>query len=105
MTHEFRAPINAILSLSRLLLDGELDPERRTEVGFIRRAAETLSELVDDLLDMARIEAGKTTVRRDEFEVAELFAAARGLMRPLLAPGPVELIFEEPSGIPTLRTD
>jgi signal transduction histidine kinase len=54
---------------------------------------------------MAKIEAGKTTVRRDAFTADELFAALRGLMRPLLAPGPVELVFEEPAGIPALHTD
>jgi signal transduction histidine kinase len=82
MSHEFRTPINAILSLSRLLLDGgdgELGPDQRTEVTFIRQSAQTLSDLVDDLLDLAKIEAGKTTVRRDDFEVADLFAALRGM--------------------------
>ena len=91
MSHEFRTPINAILSLSRLLLDGgdhELNSDQRTEVTFIRQSAQTLSDLVNDLLDLAKIEAGKTTVRRDEFAAAELFAACRGMMRPLLGRGP-----------------
>jgi signal transduction histidine kinase len=108
MSHEFRTPINAIVSLSRLLLeDGEygLGPEQRTEVTFIRQSAQTLSDLVDDLLDLARIEAGKTAVRTGEFAVADLFAALRGMLRPLLGPAPVDLVFEEPAGIRPLRTD
>ncbi len=103
MTHEFRTPINAILSLSRLLLDGldgELNDDQRTEVTFIRQSAESLSELVNDLLDLAKIEAGKTTVRREAFEVADLFAALRGMMRPILGSSPVDLIFEEPDRHP-----
>lgn len=110
MSHEFRTPINAILSLSGLLLDGgdddgELGRDQRIEVYYIRQSAQALSELVEDLLDLARIEAGKATVRRDEFAVADLFAALRGMMRPLLGRAPVELIFEEPAGLPNLRTD
>ena len=108
MSHEFRTPLNAILSLSRLLItrtDGELTPEQEKQVGYIRKSAEDLSELVNDLLDLARVEAGKTVVRPREFEVAELFSALRGMLRPLLVSTSVDLIFEEPRGIPTLCTD
>ncbi|MHB1558286.1 MAG: sensor histidine kinase [Isosphaeraceae bacterium] len=108
MSHEFRTPLNAILSLSRILLeglDGELTEEQRVEVSYIRQAARTLSDMVNDLLDLAKIEAGKTTVRPEAFEVSELFAALRGMMRPILATDAVHLVFDEPVGIPTLHTD
>ena len=67
MSHEFRTPLNSILALSRLLLDrsdGELTEEQETQVRFIRKAAQNLTELVDDLLDLAKVEAGKTVVVR-----------------------------------------
>src|SRR5262249_40548602 len=70
MSHEFRTPLNAILSLSRLLIsraDGPLSPEQEKQVGYIRKSAEDLSELVNDLLDLARVEAGKVVVRPREF--------------------------------------
>ena len=70
MSHEFRTPLNSILALSRLLLsrsDGDLTPEQETQVRFVRKAAENLTELVDDLLDLAKVEAGKTTVAPSEF--------------------------------------
>lgn len=108
MSHEFRTPLNAILSLSRILLeglDGELTEEQRLEVTYIRQAARTLTDMVNDLLDLAKIEAGKTTVRPEAFEVSELFAALRGMMRPILGTDAVLLIFDEPAGIPTLHTD
>jgi signal transduction histidine kinase/CheY-like chemotaxis protein len=108
MSHEFRTPLNAILSLSRLLLsraDGHLGPEQEKQVGYIRKSAEDLSELVNDLLDLAKVEAGKTVVRPREFEVAELFSALRGMLRPLLAGTSVELILDEPQGIPTVYSD
>ena len=73
MSHEFRTPLNSILALSRLLLarsDGELTAEQETQVRFIRKAAENLTELVDDLLDLAKVEAGKTVVVASPFTVA-----------------------------------
>lgn len=109
MTHEFRTPLNAVLCLSRLLLDridGELTSEQEKQVSFIRKSAEELSELVNDLLDLAKVEAGKVTVRPNEFEVIDLFSALKGVLRPLLDENSsVNLVFEEPIGFPTLYTD
>jgi signal transduction histidine kinase/CheY-like chemotaxis protein len=108
MSHEFRTPLNSILALSRLLLDrvdGELTGEQERQVGFIRKAAEGLYELVNDLLDLAKIEAGKIEVRPVEFEVANLFSALRGMLRPVLLSQSVTLVFEEPVDIPPLHTD
>jgi len=108
MTHEFRTPLNSMLALSQLLLDemdGPLADEQRKQVGFIRKAAEDLSELVNDLLDIAKIEAGKTTVRPKEFTVTDLFSALRGMLRPLLINSSLALVFDEQEGMPELFTD
>ena len=109
MSHEFRTPLNSIMSLSRLLLeriDGDLTPEQEKQVKFIRQSAEGLSELVNDLLDLAKVEAGKIVVHPNSFEVKELFATLRGMLRPLLAHNSsISLIFEEPQDCPTLYTD
>jgi signal transduction histidine kinase/CheY-like chemotaxis protein len=109
MSHEFRTPLNAITGLARLLLDrtdGDLTPEQDKQVTLIRRAAEDLTELVNDLLDLAKVEAGKVTVRPSEFDVADLFGALRGMLRPLLASNSgIALVFEEPAGLPLLQTD
>ena len=81
MSHEFRTPLNSILSLARILLDrtdGELTAEQEKQVTFIRKAAEDLSELVNDLLDLAKVEAGKVVIRPQEFEVV---APVRGAAR------------------------
>jgi signal transduction histidine kinase/CheY-like chemotaxis protein len=99
MSHEFRTPLNSIRALSRILLDradGELTGEQERQVRFIAKAAEDLTELVNDLLDLAKIEAGKTEVRPVEFAVANLFSALRGMLRPLLVSDDVKLVFEEP---------
>jgi signal transduction histidine kinase/CheY-like chemotaxis protein len=108
MSHEFRTPLNSMRALCGLLLaktDGPLAPEQETQVKFIAKAAEDLSELVNDLLDLAKIEAGKVEVRPARFEVAELFSALRGMLRPLLVTESVDLAFEAPEGLPTMHTD
>ena len=110
MTHEFRTPLNSVLSLSRMLLDrmdGPLTPEQERQVRYVQRAAQDLDVLVNDLLDLAKVEAGKVAVRPDEFPVENLFNALRGIFRPLLGPEPAtELVFAEPpAGFPVLCTD
>jgi signal transduction histidine kinase/CheY-like chemotaxis protein len=108
MSHEFRTPLNSILALTRLLLDrsdGDLTVDQERQVHFIRRSAESLYELVNDLLDLAKVEAGKITVHASEFEVRNLFGALRGMLRPLLLNTSVNLIFDEPQDISPLFTD
>jgi PAS domain S-box-containing protein len=108
MSHEFRTPLNSIFALSRLLLDradGELTSEQEKQVGFIRKAADSLLELVNDLLDLAKIRAGKTDVHPVEFEAVNLFSALRGTLRSLAVNQAVKLVFEEPEGLPLLYTD
>jgi signal transduction histidine kinase/DNA-binding response OmpR family regulator len=108
MTHEFRTPLNSILALSRMLLerlDGELTAEQEKQVGFIRSSAETLSDLVNDLLDLAKVEAGKTVVTPAPFTVDALFGALRGMLRPLLVGEAVSLVFEDVAALPPLDTD
>jgi len=108
MSHEFRTPLNSIRALSRLLLDrvdGELTTEQEKQVGFVSKASEDLTELVDDLLDLAKIEAGKIEVRPIEFSVSNLFSALRGMLRPLLVGDAVKLVFEEPQATLTVFND
>jgi signal transduction histidine kinase len=105
MGHEFRTPVNSIMALTRLLEELDLPPEGRKQLSLIGRAAQDLESLVNDLLDLAKIEAGKVDVRAAEFEVANLFSALRGMLRPLLVNRSLSLVFEEPEGLPLLYTD
>src|SRR6185436_4159384 len=102
MTHEFRTPVNSILALTSLL--GERlrsEPDEKDEVYYIRKSAQQLSDIVNDLLDLAKVEAGKIEVRPAPFEVQALFGALRGMLRPLLMNhSSLSLVFEEPEGLP-----
>lgn len=105
MSHEFRTPVNSILALTRLLEESNLDADARKQLGLIRRAAEDLESLVSDLLDLAKIEAGKIDVRAAEFEIANLFSALRGMLRPLFLNRAVVLTFEDTEGLPPMFSD
>lgn len=108
MSHEFRTPLGSIRSIVRLLLDemdGPLSAEQRKQVGFIQSSAVELHEMVDDLLDLARIEAGRISISPAWFEMVDLFAALRGMFKPLLQSDAVNLIFEEPQDLPRIYTD
>jgi len=108
MSHEFRTPINAIRSVTRLLadrVDGPLTDEQAKQVGFIQSAAVEFAEMVDDLLDLAKVEAGRVEISPAWFEMVDLFSALRGMFKPVLTNPDVNLVFEEPHGVPKLFTD
>ena len=108
MSHEFRTPLNSIRALTQLLLqrsDGPLTDEQGVQLDFIRKATEELSELVEDLLDLAKIEAGKIDVRPAWFSIADLFSALRGMLRPLLVSDKVALHFDASEALPPLYSD
>lgn len=108
VTHEFRTPVNSVLALARLLLnrtDGDLTFEQERQVCYVRDAAQQLAEMVNDLLDLAKVESGKTEIRLTSVVASKFLGATRALMRPLANSDRVALIFEEPSPGLTLETD
>lgn len=108
MSHEFRTPLGSILSIASLLkdeVDGPLSAEQHKQVAFVSGAARELSDMVDDLLDLAKIEAGRISISPAWFDMFDLFAALRGMFRPIVNMSSVDLIFEAPAGLPRLFTD
>ena len=108
MSHEFRTPVFSTVSLCKILLDrsdGELTEEQERQVSLILRAQEGLAELVNNLLDLAKVEAGKSTVNPSEFSVEDLFSALRGMFRPMPSNPHVALIFDDPPETPPLISD
>ncbi|HWN85738.1 MAG TPA: ATP-binding protein [Vicinamibacterales bacterium] len=108
MSHEFRTPLGAIRSIARILLDrldGPLTDEQQRQVAFIQSSATELSDMVDDLLDLAKVEAGRVTISPAWFDMVDLFSALRGMFKPILSSESVSLIFEEPTGVPPVYSD
>lgn len=108
MSHEFRTPIGATLSIARLLLDhvdGPLTAEQERQVEFIQTTCQEFSNMVDDLLDLAKIEAGRVDISSEWFEMMDLFTALRGMFKPILDNDALNLVFEEAEGLPRLYTD
>jgi signal transduction histidine kinase len=108
MSHEFRTPLGSIRSLTRILLDGldgPLTDEQEKQIRFIQGSAEELTEMVNDLLDLAKIDAGRISISPEWFEMVDLFAALRGMFKPILTNQTVDLVFEEPTDVPRVYTD
>ena len=82
-----------------------MSEEQHRQVAFVSTATRELSDMVDDLLDLAKIEAGRITISPAWFDMLDLFAALRGMFRPIVDASAVDLIFEEPVGLPRLYTD
>jgi len=107
-SHELRTPLSSIRALARLLLDrldGDLTQEQERQVKFIEKAANDLSELVNDLLDLAKIEAGKVEVQLAPVSVDNLFRALKGMLRPLVDEARVELVFDTPDFTEPFESD
>ncbi len=108
ISHELRTPLNAILNITGLLIDradGPLNDEQDRQVSFVRGAALTLAEMVNDLLDLARIEAGRSVVRPTSFTAIDLFGGLRGMFRAITPSERVALVFDDPNDLPAFATD
>jgi signal transduction histidine kinase len=108
MSHEFRTPLASITSMAGILLngmDGPLTTEQQRQIKFVQGSVRELTEMVDDLLDLAKVEAGRISISPEWFEMVDLFSALRGMFKPIVTSGAVSLIFEEPQSVPRVYTD
>jgi PAS domain S-box-containing protein len=97
MSHELRTPINAIIGYTELLTEqvyGEIPEEQRTALDRIGRSARHLLDLVNDVLDLSKIEAGKLTIEVEPVEIEPLIVDLEATMRPLASSHDVELSFD-----------
>lgn len=91
--HELRTPLTGVLGMAELLADGPLDARQRDRVAAIQCAGRHLLRLVNDALDLARIEAGRLPLQPAPFALRPLLEEVAGLLRPLAAAKDLRLSF------------
>ncbi len=100
MSHELRTPLNAVLGFGQLLDRRILDPAQRDSVHHILRAGRHLLELINEVLDISRIESGQMSVSPEPVSVASIVDETTTLMQPLAAANQVDLsIVGGPTGL------
>jgi signal transduction histidine kinase/CheY-like chemotaxis protein len=112
VSHELRTPLNIILGFLEVIQrypevygDVQWTPALRRDVGEIQRSARYLSDLVDDILDLARIEALKMPLHREPTHLEEVIGEAVDLARRLVHKKPVEIVISVPEPLPLLFVD
>jgi signal transduction histidine kinase/CheY-like chemotaxis protein len=103
LSHELRSPLNAISGYAQLLeQDSTLNAKPRDQVRVVRRSADHLSGLIDGILDISKIEAGRLYLSRDEVRLSEFLDQLVGMFRLQASAKGVEFIFKRPAVLPVV---
>ncbi|WP_165383898.1 response regulator [Pseudidiomarina tainanensis] len=101
VSHEIRTPINAILGMTQLSLKTDLDDQQRSYLRSIESSSRILLGIVNDLLDFAKIEAGKLTIEAIPFDLEEVLANLADMFAYRAYDKNLEFIINLPTNIPT----
>ncbi len=97
MSHEIRTPMHGILGLAQLLLDGSLAPRQRAWGDSIVTSGQSLLRIINDLLDLSKIEAGRLELDHDDFDLADVLRETQSLMQPVATRKGLELLLNLPA--------
>lgn len=101
MSHELRTPLNSILLLSRLMAENEaMDPEHQEYAAVIQSSGQGLLSLIDEILDLSKIEAGKMELDRTNVKVDEIVSSMRSLFNPLAKDKNLNFTIEKSAEVP-----
>ncbi|QDW27422.1 response regulator [Pedobacter sp. KBS0701] len=101
MSHELRTPLNSILLLSRLMAENEaMDPEHQEYAEVIQSSGQGLLSLIDEILDLSKIEAGKMELDRTNIKVDEIISSMRSLFNPLAKDKNLNFVIEKSAEVP-----
>ena len=85
VSHEIRTPMNGVLGLTEAMLLEELPPSLRERLGLVQRSGQSLVALINDLLDLSKVEAGKVRIERARFDLQMLLSDLARIYQPLAA--------------------
>jgi signal transduction histidine kinase len=106
VSHELRTPLNSILGFSDVLSGvDKLDEKQRRYVGNIQRSGRMLLDMINDILDLAKVESGKMEIRLGEFKIGSLIATQCEMARPLAEKKNIDLDCDAPATLPPMRQD
>jgi len=100
VSHEIRTPMNVIMGLSQLLQDEKLSTKGKQNVNFILESSNHLLHIINDILDLSKIEAGKITFDDSRFHMIEVLNQLKNSMETLKAGKDIHLVFDWPADLP-----
>lgn len=106
MSHEIRTPMNGILAMSKFLFDSEPPGEKKETIGIITASANNLLVIINDILDLSKIESGKLDLIYESFRLSDLLAQITGIIRLQTNSKGIDLQFDSTPEVPEfIRTD